>query len=48
VVKQDRVLVPRVQSGLHSKGYKGGVYGDQEIRIRHFFDEYYKYVDGVV
>ena len=45
VVKQDRVLVPRVQSGLHSKGFKGGVYSDQEIRIRHFFDEYYKYVD---
>jgi len=44
VVKQDRVLVPRVQSGLHSKGFKGGVYSDQEIRIRHFFDEYFKYV----
>lgn len=44
VVKQDRVIVPRVQSGLHSKGYQGGVYSDQEIRIRHFFDEYYKYM----
>jgi phenylpropionate dioxygenase-like ring-hydroxylating dioxygenase large terminal subunit len=44
VVKQDRVLVPRVQSGLHSKGYKGGVYSDQEIRIRHFFEEYFKHV----
>jgi len=42
VVKQDRVLVPRVQTGLHSKGFKGGVYSEQEIRIRHFFSEYYK------
>jgi hypothetical protein len=45
VVKQDRVLVPRVQSGLHSKGYKGAVYSDQEIRIRHFFAEYFTYLD---
>ena len=45
VVKQDRVLVPRVQSGLHSKGYKGGIYSDQEIRIRHFFAEYFTYLD---
>jgi len=46
VIKQDRVLVPRVQQGLHSKGFKGGVYSDQEIRIRHFFNEYYKYLNG--
>ena len=46
VVKQDRVLVPRVQSGLHSNGFKGGIYGDQEIRIRHFFQEYFERLDG--
>jgi hypothetical protein len=37
-------LSPRVQSGIRLKGYKGGIYGDQEIRIQHFFDEYYRYV----
>jgi len=40
VVKQDRILVPRIQQGIHSKGYKGGIYSDQEVRIRHFFTEY--------
>jgi len=42
VVKQDRILVPRVQQGIHSKGYKGGIYSEQEVRIRHFFSEYYR------
>jgi len=46
VIKQDRVLVPRVQQGLRSKGFKGGVYSEQEVRIRYFFDEYYKYLNG--
>lgn len=44
VIRQDRELVPRVQEGLRSKGFKGGVYSEQEIRIRHFFDEYYRYM----
>jgi hypothetical protein len=44
VIRQDRELVPRVQDGLHSKGFKGGVYSEQEIRIRHFFDEYYRHM----
>lgn len=47
VISQDRVLVPRVQKGIHSKGYKGAVYSEQEIRIRHFFDEYYKRMNGL-
>ncbi|MEQ9394359.1 aromatic ring-hydroxylating oxygenase subunit alpha [Haliea sp.] len=46
VISQDRVMVPRVQKGIHSKGFKGSVYSEQEIRIRHFFDEYYKYMNG--
>jgi carnitine monooxygenase subunit len=46
VIRQDRTIVPRVQRGLHSKGFKGSVYSEQEIRIRHFFDEYYKYLHG--
>lgn len=44
VIKQDRLINPRVQQGLHSKGFKGGVYSEQEVRIRHFFDEYYRYM----
>jgi len=44
VIKQDRQIVPRVQAGLHSKGFEGAIYSDQEIRIRQFFNEYYKYM----
>ena len=44
VISQDREIVPRVQLGLHSDGFKGAVLSEQEIRIRHFFDEYYKYM----
>jgi phenylpropionate dioxygenase-like ring-hydroxylating dioxygenase large terminal subunit len=44
VIKQDKALVPRVREGLHSKGFRGAVYSEQEIRIRHFFEEYYKYM----
>lgn len=47
VISQDRVLVPRVQQGMHSKGFKGAVYSEQEIRLRHFFDEYYRYMQGL-
>jgi len=46
VIKQDRLINPRVQQGLHSRGFKGAVYSEQEIRIRHFFAEYYKYMRG--
>lgn len=46
VIKQDRVLVPRVQQGMISKGFKGAVYSEQEVRIRHFFAEYYRYLQG--
>jgi phenylpropionate dioxygenase-like ring-hydroxylating dioxygenase large terminal subunit len=45
VIRQDRELVPRVQQGLHSRGYKGAVYSEQEIRIRHFFQEYGRYMN---
>jgi hypothetical protein len=44
VIKQDKALVPRVREGLHSKGFRGAVYSEQEIRIRHFFEEYYKFM----
>jgi phenylpropionate dioxygenase-like ring-hydroxylating dioxygenase large terminal subunit len=41
VISQDRVMVPRVQKGMKSKGFKGAVLGEQEIRIRHFFVQYH-------
>jgi phenylpropionate dioxygenase-like ring-hydroxylating dioxygenase large terminal subunit len=44
VVSQDLEIVPRVQRGLHSRGFHGAVYSEQEIRIRDFFEEYYKYL----
>ena len=47
VISQDRALVPRVQEGLHSKGFMGAVYSEQEVRIRHFFDEYYRRMNGM-
>jgi hypothetical protein len=46
VVSQDRELLPKVQRGVHSKGFHGAVYSDQEIRIRDFYEEYYKYLKG--
>lgn len=46
VISQDRVLLPRLQSGMQSRGFKGGVFSDQEIRIRQFYDEYYQYMRG--
>lgn len=46
VISQDRHLLPRLQRGMHSQGFKGGVFSDQEIRIRQFYDEYYQYLRG--
>lgn len=46
VICQDRAVVPRVQMSVRSKGFKGNVLGEQEIRIRHFYNEYYKYMRG--
>ena len=46
VISQDRVVTPRTQKGVRSRGFKGAVLSDQEIRIRQWYDEYYKYMHG--
>jgi len=44
VVEQDVSLVPWYQAGAESRGFKGASYGEQEIRVRQFYDEYYRYM----
>ena len=46
VISQDREVTPRTGRGVRSRGFKGAVYSDQEIRIRYWFDEYYKWMRG--
>ena len=45
VLEQDSVLVPFVQQGVRSDGYKGAHYGEQEQRARHFHRELDRYID---
>jgi phenylpropionate dioxygenase-like ring-hydroxylating dioxygenase large terminal subunit len=47
VVSQDRVLIPRLQAGMRSEAFEGAILGEQELRIRAFYDEYYKYMNGL-
>jgi phenylpropionate dioxygenase-like ring-hydroxylating dioxygenase large terminal subunit len=42
VIKQDREMVARLQRATHSDGFRGGVFSEQEVRIRHFHDQYYR------
>ncbi len=42
VIKQDRDMVPRLQRATHSDGFRGGVFSEQEVRIRHFHDQYFR------
>lgn len=46
VLLQDFELVPHVQSGLKSRGFKGPLWGEQEARIRHFHKEVDRYISG--
>jgi phenylpropionate dioxygenase-like ring-hydroxylating dioxygenase large terminal subunit len=46
VLSQDRVLVPRVAMGNRSDSFQGPIFSELEVRIRHFYDEYYKLIDG--
>jgi len=47
VVSQDMQLLGGVQEAIHSRGFKGNVLSDQEIRIRQWYDEYAKYMQGM-
>jgi phenylpropionate dioxygenase-like ring-hydroxylating dioxygenase large terminal subunit len=46
VLDQDSDLLPVVQKGLRSRGFKGPLWSDQEQRVRHFHRELDRYVNG--
>jgi hypothetical protein len=39
VLSQDASLMPTVQEGMRSRGFKGQLWGEQEQRLRHFHVE---------
>ncbi|MFP6814505.1 MAG: aromatic ring-hydroxylating dioxygenase subunit alpha [Pseudomonadales bacterium] len=47
VLSQDASLLPIVQAGIHSKGFKGQLWGEQEQRLRHFNSELDRYLTGI-
>jgi len=46
VLEQDGVMVPIVQTGVHSRGFKGARLSEQEQRVRHFHAEIDRYLNG--
>jgi phenylpropionate dioxygenase-like ring-hydroxylating dioxygenase large terminal subunit len=46
VLDQDSELLPMVQAGIRSRGFKGPLWGEQEQRIRHLHRELDRYVTG--
>ena len=46
VLDQDSDLLPVVQKGVRSRGFKGAVWGEQEQRLRHFHKEVDRYLSG--
>ena len=46
VLNQDIILVPEVQKGLRSPGFKGFLPGEAEIRIRHYLAELDRYLES--
>lgn len=46
VVSQDRILLEGAQNGVKSRGFKGNILSDQEVRIRQWYEEYYRYLSG--
>jgi phenylpropionate dioxygenase-like ring-hydroxylating dioxygenase large terminal subunit len=45
VVEQDVAFIAQFQAGIESRGFRGASYGEQEIKNRQFYDEYYKYLN---
>jgi phenylpropionate dioxygenase-like ring-hydroxylating dioxygenase large terminal subunit len=39
VMDQDSELLPELQKGIRSRGFKGAIWGEQEQRLRHFHRE---------
>ena len=46
VLGQDVDLLDTVQKGLHSNGFKGMRLSQQEVRVRHFHDEFERYMNN--
>ena len=46
VLDQDSDLLPVVQQGLRSRGFRGPLWSEQEVRLRHFHAELDAYVEG--
>jgi hypothetical protein len=46
-VAQDAVNAPAIQRGMASKGFRGSVLGDLELRIRHFHHVLDGYMEAV-
>jgi hypothetical protein len=44
VLSQDAELLPIVQQGVRSRGFRGQLWGEQEQRLRHFHVELEKYL----
>lgn len=44
VLDQDSELLPHVQAGIKSKGFRGPLWGEQEVRLRHFHAELDRYM----
>jgi phenylpropionate dioxygenase-like ring-hydroxylating dioxygenase large terminal subunit len=46
VLDQDSELLPVVQKGIRSRGFRGAIWSEQEIRLRHFHRELDRYLNG--
>lgn len=46
VLDQDSKLLPVVQKGVRSRGFKGPLWSEQESRLRHFHKELDRYIAG--
>lgn len=46
VLDQDSELLPVVQQGARSRGFKGPLWSEQEARLRHFHRELDRYIDA--
>ena len=48
VVGEDASNMPTLQAGCQSDSFKGGILGDQEIRLRHFHQMIDGFIDGTI
>ena len=46
ILEQDSELIPFVQEGIRSKGFRGALWSEQELRIRHFHYELNKNIEN--